>query len=203
MLKKYNIPYAKHAISDSFDRLFAFASKNFPVVLKPATEEIVHKTEQNMVITGISTKAGLKKAFSHLKKRIESLNLKPMFIVQEQLSGYELIVGMKKDPQFGHVVMFGLGGIYAEVMKDVSFRITPLTGKDAAEMVKEIRSYKILEGIRNTEKANIKKIQGIITSLSRLSRDYPGIIELDFNPVIANSKTAKVVDVRIFAEDKR
>ena len=200
LLKKNNISYAKHIISNSFDMLYKFASKNFPVVLKPAVNEIVHKTELSMVITNITSKSGLKKAYNSLTKKIQGLGFKPNFIVQEQLNGREIIIGMKKDSQFGHVIMFGLGGIFVEVMKDVSFRITPLTKKDAKDMIKEIKAYKILEGIRNTEKANIEKIQDLLLNLSNMSKHNKNITELDFNPVIVNSKTAKVVDARIFIQ---
>ena len=112
----------------------------------------------------------------------------------------EVIVGALKDPQFGQTVMFGLGGIFVEILKDVNFRVAPLTTEDAREMITELRAYPLLKGYRNTPAADIDALVEILLCTSRLVMDNPEIKELDLNPVMAYSKGAKVVDARIILE---
>jgi len=112
----------------------------------------------------------------------------------------EVIVGAIKDPQFGQTVMFGLGGIFVEILKDVNFRIAPLTMDDAKEMITELKAYPLLKGYRNTPPADIDALISILSATSRLVMDNPEIKELDLNPVMAYQKGAKTVDARIILE---
>jgi acetyl-CoA synthetase (ADP-forming) len=112
----------------------------------------------------------------------------------------EVIVGAIKDPQFGQTVMFGLGGIFVEILKDVSFRIAPITADDAKEMITELKAYPLLKGYRNTPPADIDALISILIATSRLVMDNPEIKELDLNPVMAYQKGAKTVDARIILE---
>jgi acetyl-CoA synthetase (ADP-forming) len=112
----------------------------------------------------------------------------------------ETIVGAIKDPQFGQTIMFGLGGVFVEIFKDVSFRITPVTPDDAKDMITELKAYPLLKGYRNSPPVDIDALIGIICSTSRLVLDNPEIKELDLNPVIAYQKGAKAVDARIILE---
>jgi len=114
--------------------------------------------------------------------------------------GVEVIVGMSKDPQFGPVIMFGLGGILVEVLKDVSFRIVPLTERDAREMIKEIKGYPILEGYRGQKPASIPKLEKLIVKVSQFVEKNPQIKELDLNPIFAYPDKAVAVDARIILE---
>jgi acyl-CoA synthetase (NDP forming) len=112
-------------------------------------------------------------------------------------AGTEVIVGMSKDPQFGPVMMFGLGGIFVEVLKDVSFRIVPLEAKDAREMVREIKGFPVLEGVRGQEPADLGALEGLILKVSEFAEAHPEIEELDLNPVFAYKDGVMAVDARI------
>lgn len=112
----------------------------------------------------------------------------------------EVIVGAIKDPQFGQTVMFGLGGIFVEILKDVNFRVAPITAEDAKEMITELKAYPLLKGYRNTPPADIDALVSILCNTSRLVMDNPEIKELDLNPIMAYQKGAKTVDARIILE---
>ena len=115
-------------------------------------------------------------------------------------SSTEVIVGAIKDPQFGPAIMFGLGGVFVEVLKDVTFRVAPITEDDAYEMIRDVKAYPLLKGYRNTPPADIDAIAKILLSTSRLVTDHMEIKELDLNPVIVYEKGAKAVDARIILE---
>jgi acyl-CoA synthetase (NDP forming) len=112
-------------------------------------------------------------------------------------SGTEVIIGMSKDPQFGPVMMFGLGGIFVEVLKDVAFRIVPLEARDAAEMVRDIKGFPVLEGVRGQDPADIAALEGLILNVSEFVEAHPEIDELDLNPVFASKDGVIAVDARI------
>jgi acyl-CoA synthetase (NDP forming) len=135
----------------------------------------------------------LEKAFNELKKikNFEGV------MVQEYIDGKFIITGLKKDATFGHVIAFGLGGIFTEIIKDIAFRVCPITKKDAIEMIKEIKAYKILEGARGEKPINFYSLLRVLLALSELSKRYKNIEELDINPLIVNEKNAKIVDARI------
>lgn len=167
----------------------------FPVVLKVSSDELLHKSEKNAVKLNID-QFKFEKAYDEL----DSIPVKKHgIIVQKFLHGKYILLGIKKDPTFGHVVVAGLGGIYTEITRDVSMRITPIKKSDAVEMLKELKSYKILEGFRG-EKVNIHLIVEQILALSALAEKYPNIKELDINPLIVNEHHARVVDARIVFE---
>jgi acetyl-CoA synthetase (ADP-forming) len=117
--------------------------------------------------------------------------------------GQEIIIGVTKDLQFGHAVMFGLGGIMVEVMKDVSFRIVPLTGKDAGEMVAEIRGTRVLEGIRGKKPSDVQAVRDLLLRISDLVARHPEIEEMDLNPVIVHEKGLTVADSRVVVSGTR
>ena len=117
-------------------------------------------------------------------------------------SGIEIIIGVFKDPQFGPVIMFGLGGIFVEVLKDVAFRIIPIVRRDAAEMIKEIKGYAMLNGYRGHEPAHIPSLEDILLKVSDFVEKTPGIKEIDLNPIFAYKDSAVAVDARIVLEDK-
>jgi len=190
LLKKYNLDFVDFHIINSlkdFDKL------RYPIVLKIFSKKILHKTDVGGVITNIRDKEKAKMCFNKLK-RIRDVE---GIVAQKQEEGVEVIIGMKRDEQFGPVVMFGLGGIFIEVLRDVSFRICPLTKKDAFEMIKEIKGYKILKGIRGKKGVDIDKIVDLILKLSKLALNEKEIKEIDLNPVIVNEKRAVIVDVRM------
>jgi acetyl-CoA synthetase (ADP-forming) len=112
----------------------------------------------------------------------------------------EVIVGAIKDPQFGQTLMFGLGGIFVELLKDVTFKVAPITRADAQEMVTKVKAYPLLEGYRNTPPADINAVINILLNTSKLVMDHPEIKELDLNPILVYEKGAKTVDARIILE---
>jgi acyl-CoA synthetase (NDP forming) len=168
-------------------------------VLKVSSPEIVHKTDVGGIKTGIASKAMLESELSAMKKRIKKAfpRAKFGFLLQQQVQGKEVIIGMKRDSQFGPVALFGMGGVNAEIFKDVSLRVCPLTKKDIDSMMCEVKSYALLTGYRGGKKVDIKGLAKILMNLSRLSLAEKQVSEIDFNPVIVNEKGAVVVDARM------
>jgi len=176
----------------------------FPVVLKIVSPDILHKTDVGGVKLNLKTDEEVSKAFDEIvkaarkhkpKASIEGVSVQPM-----AKPGIEVIIGMSKDQQFGPVLMFGLGGIMVEVLKDVSFRIVPLTKRDAREMIKEIKGYPILEGYRGHEPADIKVLEDILLKVSEFVEKQPEIKELDINPIFAYKDGALALDARVILE---
>jgi len=186
LLKKYKIPFTDYSIiKDEKD----IEKIKYPIVMKVFSEKIIHKSDVGGIILNIKNKEEALQAFQKTKKLSKSALVQPM------IKGKEIIIGMKKDLQFGPVIMFGLGGIFVEVMKDVSFRICPITKDDALSMIKEVKSYKILSGIRGEKPANIDSLAELIVKISNLAMKEK-INEIDLNPVMINEKEAVAVDVR-------
>jgi len=194
LLSKYNIPLCQGRLVSEKKEASVFAEKTgYPLVLKILSPLAIHKTDLGLVKTGIRNKEELAGAWDELvAKKIKREGI----LVQKQLSGAEVVIGMKRDPQFGPVLMFGLGGIFVELLKDVSFRIAPIKRKDAIEMMREIKGYKALLGFRSQKPVDLEKLAGILLSLSRLSLQEKDVKEVDLNPVIANEKGAWVADPR-------
>jgi len=193
-LEKKGFPVARRSFATNLDDTIQASKKiKFPLVLKIVSKKILHKSDVHGVKVNIKNENELKKAFEELKK-IENFE---GVIIQEYLEGQCVLVGLKNDATFGHVLVFGLGGVYTEILKDVSFRVCPIKGKDAIEMVKEIKSYKILEGVRGEKGVNCYAIYRVLLALSELSKKFKNIQELDINPLIVNEKYAKIIDARI------
>ncbi len=203
ILKKYKLPSPPSELAKSESEARKIADKiGYPVVIKIDSPDISHKSDVGGVMTDI--KSGEDTTAAYLKiiknaRKIKNAKINGV-IVQKMEHGTAVIIGMKRDAQFGPVLIFGLGGVFVEIMKDVSFRIALIDKNEALEMIKEIKGHEILKGARGAEKANINAIVDIILKLSRLSIKEKRIMELDFNPVIANKKTAKIVDARIIIE---
>ena len=197
LLTKYKLPFCRTEIFNSKEKALVFAQKlGFPVVLKVHAQKIFHKSEIGGVKTNIQNKEEFEKAWEEISKNVEGKNIEGM-LVQEMLKGNEVAIGMKSDFQFGPVLMFGLGGIFIEIIKDVSFRIVPIDKKEAMEMIKETKGFKILEGARGRKKADLDKIAEIIVCLSNLSMKEKNIKSIDFNPVMVDGNRACIADFRI------
>jgi len=173
----------------------------YPVVLKISSVDITHKSDAGGVKVNLNNKAEVEKAFDDIMcscragypdADIEGIAVQPM-----AEAGTEIIMGMIQDNQFGPVLMFGLGGVLVEILKDVAFRVVPLEKRDAKEMIEEIKGYKLLEGYRGSEAVDIGFLEQTIMKLSEFIDGTPDIAELDMNPVFAHSKGAIVVDARI------
>jgi acyl-CoA synthetase (NDP forming) len=175
----------------------------YPIVLKVDSPLILHKTEFGAVIVNIKNEAELKEKIILLEKNLKAKKIQKYdFVAQEMVKGVELIIGIKSDQTFGKVVVFGLGGIFVEVMKDVSMRIAPLSRKDCEEMIDEIKGKKLLEGYRNMPAVNKEKLVELLMKTSKIAVNEKNILELDFNPVMANENRAYAVDARIIMGDK-
>lgn len=178
----------------------------FPVVLKIASPDIIHKSDVGGVKVGLKNATQVSKAYDEItaaaKQKKPEARIEGIAVQKMARPGIEVIIGMSKDPQFGPVLMFGLGGILVEVLKDVSFRIVPLTKRDAREMIREIKGYPLLEGYRGQEPANIPFLEDMLLKISSFVEQNPEIKELDLNPIFAYKDGAVAVDARIVLEDE-
>jgi acyl-CoA synthetase (NDP forming) len=177
----------------------------FPLVLKIASPDITHKTDAGGVKVGLKNAAEVKKAFaeimSSVREKFPDAKIDGVSVQSMAKPGVEIIIGMYKDAQFGPVIMFGLGGIFVEVLKDVSFRLIPIAKRDAEEMIKEIKGYALLNGYRGQEPADIPSLVDALLKVSALVEKTPEIKEIDLNPVFAYKDAAVAVDARIVLEE--
>ena len=176
----------------------------FPIVLKVISTDVIHKSDSGGVELGLASAAQVGKAYgkilSAIKKHYPKAKIQGVSVQKMARPGVEVIIGMTKDAQFGPVLMFGLGGILVEVLKDVAFRIVPLTKRDAHEMIKDIKGYPVLEGYRGQEPADIAFLEDLILKVSDFVDKNPEIKELDLNPVFAYKNKAVAVDARVILE---
>jgi len=181
----------------------------FPVALKLASRQIVHKTEVGGVRLNLHDQTAVREAFADIQNRLareNKLDAMDGVLVQPMLSGgVELMVGVTQDPSFGPLIGFGLGGIHVEILKDVCFRVTPITDRDAEEMVRSIRGYRLLEGYRGHPPADIPAIEELLLRVARLVEEVPEISELDLNPVFAlpPGQGCLIADARIRVESEK
>jgi len=198
MLRRYKIPLPDYAFCKKEEELkTAFKKIGFPCVMK-VSGDIIHKTNVNGVRLNIKTEDEAIKTFKEL---IKIKGCKKVLVQKMITEGYEIIVGGKKDPQFNRVVALGAGGIFTEFLKDVSFRVCPLSRSDAEEMLKEVKfSDLILKGFRGQKPADANSIIDVILSVSKIMENNPQIKELDINPLFAMQTKALAADVRIILE---
>ena len=183
------------------DAITMSSAMGYPVVLKIVSPDILHKTEANGVKLNLKTVDEVGKAFDEImasaKEKFPNANVHGVAVQKMAAPGLEIIIGMTLDAQFGPVLMFGLGGIFVEVMKDVSFGITPITARDAREMIHNIKGYPLLNGFRGTTKIDVANLESWLLKLSDFAQSYPEVKEFDLNPVFAYAQGAMVVDARI------
>ena len=204
LLKKKRFPVIKSVFLKSEKNLLKESKKlKYPMVLKLISPDIIHKSDANIIFLNIENSEQLEKAYKNAiknaKKFKKTVKIEGI-LLQEMTSGQEVIVGMKRDEQFGPVIMFGLGGIFVEILKDISFRIAPVDKDMALEMIKEVKGSIILEGVRGQKKVKIEDIVTIITKISNLVMNDKKIAEIDLNPIIVNDKEGKIVDFRILKD---
>jgi acetyl coenzyme A synthetase (ADP forming)-like protein len=201
------LPVSPGGVARSADEAAAVARQiGFPVAVKLASHRIVHKTEMGGVRLNLPDEKAVRDSFEAIRSRLtQDHNLDAMegVLVQPMMSGgVEVMVGVTHDPLFGPLIAFGLGGIHVEILGDVRFRITPLTDRDAAEMVREIKGYRLLTGYRGHPPADIQAIEDILLRISYLVEEIPDIVELDLNPIFAlpPGQGCRIVDARIRVE---
>jgi len=202
LLECYGIPIAKRTIANSMeDVVRAAESMGYPLVLKIEAESLVHKTDLGGVIVDIRNVGELVEGYRKLKEIVEKHGIKDArFLVQAMItSGREVILGVTKDPSFGPLLMFGLGGVDVEVLHDVSFRIHPITDLDAAEMVRAIKARRLLEGYRGEPAADLALLESILMRLSQMVGDNPRVEQVEINPfmVTAAGGQSRAVDARV------
>ena len=173
----------------------------YPAVLKIASKDITHKSDAGGVKVNLKDKAEVERAYDEImasaKKKFPNAVIEGVTVQNMARPGIEVIMGMVKDPSFGPVIMFGLGGVFVEVLKDVAFRIVPIETSDAVDMINEIKGKRLLEGYRGQEPADLAYLQHMLLKLSDFVNTTPEIEEIDMNPVFAYKDGAVVVDARI------
>lgn len=195
------IPINKSILATSEDEAVKIANEiGYPVVMKIVSPQIIHKTEVGGVEININTDAEVKKFYNEIIKRAKDKVPDAEIIgilIEEMVQGTEFIIGTTHDPQFGPMIMFGVGGIFVEIYKDVSFRLIPITNGDAEEMLKEIKGKALLHGIRGLPVANVEQLTKILVTVSELIDKYPQIKEMDINPLMITKSGAIAADARI------
>jgi acyl-CoA synthetase (NDP forming) len=203
LLAKYGIPVTKESIATSTDEALAIALQiGTPVAMKISSPDIPHKSDVGGVVLNVRREdvpTTYNEIMSWIKKAAPEAHIEGILVQQMAPPGQEVIVGLKKDAQFGHAIMFGLGGIFVEVYKDVTFRVVPIDRSDALDMISEIKGYPILKGIRGKKPADMAAIASVLKSISDLA-EKENIIELDINPLIVNESGAIAVDARAMVE---
>lgn len=208
VLEAYRIPYAGFELVQAPEDAVAAAEKmGYPIVMKIASPQIVHKTDVGGVVLDLNSAQEVEDAYYDVLLRCHEAapeaELYGVTIQQMLPPGKEIIIGMFRDPQFGPMVMVGLGGVYVETFKDVSFRLAPLTTRDTKAMIEELKAYTLLKGVRGEAAADIAAIEDVINRISRLAVDNPEILEMDINPLLVyeEGKGAVCVDIRIALGD--
>ena len=204
VLDAYGIRVCKSGFATTEDEAVSIANSiGYPVVMKMTSKTTSHKTDVGGVRVNIQSEEQLRAEYQDLIAKLTEKGLIDGLegvIIQEMVKGSrEMVCGIATDPQYGPMMMFGLGGVFIEVLKDVTFRIAPLTDVDAMEMIKSVKSYKLLEGARGTKPAQLDQIQETLMRLSQLVHDFSFIDELDINPLLISEKTGEgiAVDGRI------
>jgi acetyl coenzyme A synthetase (ADP forming)-like protein len=204
LLKEMALPIPPGGVAETADQAARIAQEiGFPVAVKLASHVLVHKTEIGGIFLNLKDETAVRQAFEGIRNRLvqdQQLSAMEGVLVQPMMSGgIEVMVGMTEDPSFGPLVAFGLGGIHVEILQDVSFRVTPLTDRDAREMVESIRGYRLLRGYRGHPPADLDAIQEILLRISRLVEEVPEIHELDLNPIFAMppGQGCQIVDARV------
>jgi acyl-CoA synthetase (NDP forming) len=198
------VPLVQASIATTAEEAVRLAHKiGFPVAAKLASHQIVHKTELGGVQLNLTNEEAVRKAFDSIRTRfIETSQLDAMqgVLVQPMLSGsVEVMVGVTRDPLFGPLVAFGLGGIHVEILGDLQFRVAPLTDRDTADMVRAIKGYPLLQGYRGQPAVDLKAIEEVLLRISHLAESISKISELDLNPifVLPEGQGCLIVDARI------
>lgn len=204
VLQAYGIRACKYGLATNIDEVVTLGNSiGYPVVMKMTSKTTSHKTDVGGVVVNIRSEEQLRKEYEALLGRLEEKGLLEGLegvIIQEMVKGNrEMVCGIATDPQYGPMMMFGLGGVFVETLKDVTFRIAPLTDVDAKEMVQSVKAYKLLQGARGTTPAQINQIEETLLRLSQLVNDFKFIDELDINPLLISEKTGEgiAVDGRI------
>jgi acyl-CoA synthetase (NDP forming) len=210
LLSEWGIPITKEKIVKSVEEALVAAREiGFPTVLKVMSPQILHKTEADIIRVGIKSEEELRKSYDEIIQNAKKYNptseIRGVLIQEMVTGGIETIVGVSQDPQFGPVIMFGLGGIFVEILKDTSLRVAPLTRNDAEEMIQEVKGFKLLRGFRGGPEYDVERIIDVLLKTSKLSIESCNLIsEVDMNPLFVFQKGSgvKVVDSRVILKNR-
>ena len=205
VIAEVGMPVAISRLATTQHEAVAFAREiGFPVALKIASPDIAHKSDVGGVRLGIQSEGEVRESYAevltYVKQQAPTATIHGVSVQKMTRPGTEVIIGATRDPQFGPVLMFGLGGVMVELLRDVSFRVIPLHRWDAGQMIRELDAYPLLEGFRGQEPADMAALEALLLSVSGLVENNPEIRELDLNPVFAYKDGALVVDARITLE---
>mgnify|MGYP002153776504 FL=1 len=201
----YRMPIPPFELAKSAEQASSVAQKlGYPIVLKIVSQDILHKTEAGGVLLGIQNPVDVRNGFSRIVDNARRYNsnakLEGVLVQRMAPPGREIIIGGLVDPQFGQTLMFGLGGVFVEVLRDVTLRIAPIVKQDAQEMIREIKAYPILKGFRGQPPADEDAIVDILLSASDLMMENQDINQMDLNPVMIYDKGASIVDARMILQ---
>ena len=207
LLSESGIPVMDTQLASTKAEATDLAQKiGLPVVLKIVSPEVTHKSDVGGVKVNLGTAGEVEAAFDSIlastKEAVPSANILGVSVQKMADPGVEIIIGANKDPQFGHVILFGLGGVLVEILQDVALRLVPLTPRDAREMVREIKSLPLLQGYRNYPACSLESIEQALLSLSKFLEQHEEVRELDLNPVFCYSDGLVAVDARVVLEDE-
>lgn len=205
MLKAAGVPVVETRLARNTKEAVAISREvGYPVALKLMSEDVVHKSDAGGVKLGLQNNSQVEKAYSAMMSSVKAAypeaKVDGVSVQRMAKPGVEVIVGMSKDPQFGPVLMFGLGGVLVELLKDVSFRIVPVAKMDAAEMIREIKGFPMLQGFRGSKPCDLDALENLIVAVSDFVEKNPRVKELDLNPVFAYEDGVMAVDARVVVE---
>ncbi|RJR30617.1 MAG: carboxylate--amine ligase [Desulfobacteraceae bacterium] len=202
VLFAYGIPVTKEVLLKNLKGLMnATEQICYPLVLKGCSSDIAHKTEIGLIKLDIRNEAEAVSAFEEIKAHMGTGT--SVLVPGDGEGRRELVVGLTRDPQFGPCVMFGLGGIFTEVLKDISFRVAPLEKRDALDMMQEIRGHKILEAVRGMEAADLDMLSDILIKMGQIGLENETVKEIDINPVIISGSRPVAVDALVVLEGRK
>ena len=200
VLASYRIPVTREELVDNVEDLFKAAAKiGYPVVIKGCAADISHKTEKGLIRVDVRNDEEASSAFKEITAAMDGTDTS--VLVQQMVKGQrELVVGLTRDPQFGPCVMFGLGGVFTEVLKDTAFRVAPLEKRDALEMMHEIKAHEILEAVRGMAPADKDMLAEILITVGQIGIENEVIKDIDINPVIISDGKPVAVDALVVLE---
>ncbi len=200
LCRAYGLPVGEWRVAKNETEALSFSAElGFPLAMKIVSSDIVHKSDVGGVILGIESQEKVRDAFGSIQSVAEKTGSRFEGALMEKMArpGIETIIGAKRDPQFGPVIMFGVGGIFVEIFKDVSFRVAPIERADAMEMINELKALPLLRGARGRKPVDLDSLADSLMKVSRLMVDNEGVSEIDLNPTLGYEDGCKVLDARI------
>jgi len=204
LLRSYGFPTVREKLVESRSAAVQTAKAiGFPVVLKGCSPEIAHKTEKKLIEVDLRSPREVQEAYDRIIARVGKAPLEGILVQKMVKGSRELVIGMIRDPQFGPCVMFGLGGIFTEVLKDVSFRIAPLEKRDALEMIQEIKGAAVLKAFRGMEPVDLELLSSMLVNMGKLGLEIEAVKEVDVNPLIVSGGKPVAVDALVVLDPSK